>query len=261
MIKFSFTNKKQQKAPNIDLYDKRRRFRCLSDDSPFAIKEAYNALRANLLYMGDSENCPVIAVTSAEPNEGKTLNAVNTAIAFAHMGKRVLLIDGDMRNSSIPKYIELKNKNGLSEYLAGLCPDPEIQQTPIDGLCVLTAGRTPPNPSELLYSEGMSALLEKARAAFDIVFIDTPPVNVVSDSLSLSNKVKGYLLVVRAGESEKPSIKQVVEKLNAVNGRVLGFVLNDVNPKTAGVKGAYGKYGKYGKYSKYSKYSKYGGDT
>lgn len=222
----------------------------LSEDSPFALKESYNTIRSNVLFTGKGEACPVYAITSADQDEGKTLNSINLAKAMASMDKKVLLIDGDMRNSSVCRQLKLKRDKGLSEFLAGIEAKPNFISVN-DNLCVLPAGKIPPNPAELLSSDKMSKLLEGAKQGFDYVFIDLPPVGVLSDALSVSELVVGYILVVRSGVSKIAREKIAVENLEKVNANICGFIFNAINIKSEDY--AYKKYGydyKYGEDNK-----------
>ena len=207
--------------------------RMLSPTSPFAIREAYNAIRAKLLFTGRGEKCPVFAVTSAMMHDGKTTNAVNLAISVASTTKRVLLIDGDMRKPTVHRYFGLENKNGLSEILAGLTNEVKIRKTDIENLHVLPSGQIPPNPAELFGSKQMDNLLEYVKEYFDYVFIDTPPVNVVTDAAILAEKITGYVFVVQSGKNHFYEISYGLETLQQMNGNVVGLVLNDITGKSA----------------------------
>ena len=132
----------------------------LCQNSPFAVKEAYNAIRTNLLFTQQGEKCPIFVVTSPTANNGKTINSINLAVSFAQMGKRTLLIDADMRNPTIHRMFSISVKNGLSEILAGLTDNISVSKTDVENLSVLTAGKIPPNPAELLSSARMDKLLE-----------------------------------------------------------------------------------------------------
>ena len=132
----------------------------LSPESPFVVKEAYSAIRTNLLFTQKGEKCPVFVVTSPTANNGKTINSINLAVSFAQMGKRTLLIDSDMRNPTIHRMFSIPVKNGLSEILAGLTDNITVSKTDVENLSVLTGGKIPPNPSELLSSPRMDKLLE-----------------------------------------------------------------------------------------------------
>lgn len=236
----------------------------LTESSPFSVKEAYSSVRANLLFVGNGNECTTIAFTSANENSGKTLTSINLAISFTQMGKKVLLIDSDMRNPSVHRGLSLKNDLGLSEVLAGITTEIPIIKTQYDNLYVLTAGKTPPNPAELLLSKRFDKLRTACEPNFDFIFIDTPPVGVVADALPLSKKVDGFVFIVRAGIENKNIVKSAIDEITRLDGKVLGMILNDVNSKTQGYKGSYGRYGyKYGYgYGKYGKYeSKYNSDN
>lgn len=206
--------------------------RMLSATSPFSIKEAYNSIRAKLLFTGKGEKCPVFAVTSAMMHDGKTTNAVNLAISIASTTKRVLLIDGDMRKPTVHRYFGLENKNGLSEILAGLTSEVKIRKTEVENLHVLTSGQIPPNPAELFGSKQMETLLGYVKEYFDYVIIDTPPVNVVSDAAILAEKITGYVFVVQSGKNHYNELSYALETLQQMNGNVVGIILNDATGKS-----------------------------
>ena len=225
------------------------RQRMLSPTSPFAMREAYNGIRAKLLFTGRGEKCPVFAVTSAMMHDGKTTNAVNLAISIATTAKRVLLIDGDMRKPTVHRYFGLENKNGLSEILAGLTNEVKIRKTDTENLHVLTSGQIPPNPAELFASKQMDNLLSYVKEYFDYVVIDTPPVNVVSDAVILAEKITGYVFVVQSGKNHFYELSYALDTLKQMNGNVVGFVLNDITGKGSSHYGSYrSRYAYYGKH-------------
>ena len=221
--------KKGDSSVNSAVLAKRR---LLTNDSPFAMKEAYNAIRTKLLFTGKGEKCPVFAVTSSLMHDGKTTNAVNLAISIANTGKRVLLIDGDLRKPTVHRYFSLENKDGLSEILAGLSNEVRIRKTETENLNVLTSGQIPPNPAELLGSEQMDTLLEYVKNYFDYVVIDTPPINVVTDAAILAEKITGYVYVVQGGKNQYTDVQYGLDTLEQMNGRVVGMVLNDVTGRS-----------------------------
>ena len=195
-----------------------------------------------------SENeCPVYGFTSDSPNEGKSINCSNVAISFAQMGKRVLIIDGDMRNPSQHAVFNVKNKSGLSEYLAGIDKTPNYQDVGHNGLTLLSGGHVPPNPGELISKSRFDDLLENSRQLFDYIFIDLPPVGLVTDGLAVAKKINGYIFVVRSNVGDLRAIKRSVEALQMIGGNVCGFLLNGINPKESYSRyhGSYygGKYG------------------
>ncbi len=213
--------------------------RMLSSSSPFAIREAYNSIRAKLLFTGRGEKCPVFAVTSAMMHDGKTTNAVNLAISIASTTKKVLLIDGDMRKPTVHRYFGLENKNGLSEILAGLTNEVKIRKTDVENLHVLTSGQIPPNPAELFGSKQMDNLLSYVKEFFDYVLIDTPPVNLVSDAAILAEKITGYVFVVQSGKNHYYELSYALDSIQQMNGNVVGIILNDATGRSGAHYGGY----------------------
>ncbi|HBA93704.1 MAG TPA: capsular biosynthesis protein [Ruminococcaceae bacterium] len=225
----------------------------LKGNSSFAIKEAYNAIRTNLMFTQHGDKCPIFVITSPMANNGKTINSANLAISFAQMGKKTLIIDSDMRNPSLHKLFGLSSKNGLSEILAGLTDNISVSKTDIENLSVLTAGKIPPNPAELLASERMDKLLDFVREHYDCVFIDTPPVNLVTDATVFAQKTTGYILIIKTDTTKLPELKVTVNTLETLNSSILGFIINDINSNK---KRYYSYYTKYSKYYAYNyKYS------
>lgn len=213
--------------------------RMLSPSSPFAIREAYNSIRAKLLFTGRGEKCPVFAITSAMMHDGKTTNAVNLSISIASTMKKVLLIDGDMRKPTVHRYFGLENKNGLSEILAGLTNEVKIRKTEVENLHVLTSGQIPPNPAELFGSKQMDNLLAYVKDFFDYVIIDTPPVNLVTDAAILAEKITGYVFVVQSGKNHYYELSYALDTIQQMNGNVVGIVLNDTTGRAVAHYGGY----------------------
>lgn len=248
MTKLKNKNKKHNTASGFSKDDQKK---MLCTDSPFIVKEAYNAIRTNLLFSQQGEKCPVFVITSPTANNGKSINAINMAISFAQMGKRTLLIDADMRNPTVHRMFSIPVKNGLSEILAGLTDNITVSKTDVENLSVLTAGKIPPNPTELLSSSRMDKLLDFVKAHYDCVFIDTPPVNLVTDSTSFSSKATGYILVIKSVTTDIQEVKITVNTLQHIEANIVGFVLNDVNAKNK----RYSLYYKKGYRSKYGYYN------
>lgn len=236
-IKF---NKKKKKNEND--FSREDTKKILNQDSPFIVKEAYSSIRTNLLFTQRGEKCPIFVVTSPTANNGKTLNSINLAVSFAQMGKKTLLIDSDMRNPTIHRMFSVPSKNGLSEILAGLTDNITVSKTDIENLSILTAGKIPPNPAELLASERMDKLLEFVKEHYDCVFIDTPPINIVTDATVFAQKSTGYILVVKANTSDSNDVKTAVSNLEHIDGNILGFVLNDILPNNRKNYSYYKKY-------------------
>lgn len=250
MLKFN----KKSGANSIHATDSTK---LLTASSTFAVKEAYNSIRTNLLFTQQGEKCPIFVVTSPTANNGKTINSANLAINFAQMGKKTLVIDADMRNPSLHKLFSLSSRNGLSEILAGLTDNITVTKTDIENLSVLTSGKIPPNPTELLSSPRMDNLLDFVKEHYDCVFIDTPPVNIVTDATVFSQKATGYVIIVKTDTTNIPELKTTVSTLQGINANILGFILNDANSEK---KKYYSYYRKYSRnYSYNYKYS-YGND-
>lgn len=248
MADFKKRGKKRNAKAGFSKDDQKK---MLCADSPFIVKETYNAIRTNLLFSQQGEKCPIFVITSPTANNGKSINAINMAISLAQMGKRTLLIDADMRNPTIHRMFSIPVKNGLSEILAGLTDNITVSKTDVENLSVLTAGKIPPNPTELLSSSRMDKLLDFVKAHYDCVFIDTPPVNLVTDSTSFSSKATGYILVIKSVTTDIQEVKVTVSTLQHINANIVGFVLNDVNAKNK----RYSLYYKKGYRSKYGYYN------
>lgn len=214
----------------------------VDDDTPFAIREAYRALYTNVLYLNIEDKCKKIVVTSAVSGEGKTSVSTNLAITLAMNleGKRVLLIDADMRQPTVSKMLALDHHHGLSEYLAGLDEDPRFDYLPEYKLMVLTSGSRNVNPTKLIGSDRMKKLLEACEEEFDYVIIDTPPINVVTDAVLLNGIVNGYIISTMAEHSNINGVSDCIEKLERIGAEIFGIVLSGA--KTKGYEGKYSKY-------------------
>ncbi len=217
---------------------------------PFAVIEAYKAIRTNLTFLLSGSEAKVFGITSPEAGEGKSTTAVNMAIAFSQLGDKVLLIDADMRRSSIHKKLKIENTAGLSGALAGFHKWNEVITTISDTFDVLTAGQVPPNPSELLGSARFKDLVDEVSKKYSYVIIDTPPVDVVTDAWVIAPATAGLVLVVKDQITPTDAIERSIEAAKFAGINILGAVMNGANPKS----GRYG-YRKYG-YRKY--YRKYG---
>lgn len=225
---------------------------------PFAVVEAYKTIRTNLTYLLSSSDTKVFGITSPEAGEGKSTTAVNMAIAFSQLGDKVLLIDADMRKSSIHKKLKIENAAGLSNILAGFNNYKEAINHISDTFDVITAGQVPPNPSELLGSVRFKELVDTVGKEYSYVIIDTPPVDVVTDALVIAPQTAGLVLVVKDQVTPTDSISRAIEAAKFANINLLGAIMNATNPKSGRGYG-YRKYGyrKYRYYRKYG-YSKYG---
>ena len=225
----------------------------LSDNTPFVIRENYKTARTNIIFSVSGINksgCKFIAITSANPGEGKTTTTLNLAITFALTGARVLAIDGDLRKPRMHRYLNVKKDIGLSSVLSGQIDlDKAVNKNVRQGLDVLSSGELPPNPAELLSSDNMKALIEKLSERYDYVFFDTPPVTVVTDAAALSPLVDGVIIIVRQNYTDHESLSMAINLLNISRTKILGFFVNDATKNRGGY--SYSRYRyKYG--SKYS---------
>lgn len=208
--------------------------RLLTKESPFAIKEAYVKLRTSLLFCvtADKERpCSTFAVTSAKPSEGKSLTAANIAISYAMLGKRVLLVDADMRKAGQRSLWSVRSSAGLCDYLAkiGRLEPEKVTDLP---LWVVCTGTIPPNPSELLSSERMRRFAAESAETYDYVIIDTPPVNTVADAQIISTYVDGVVLVTKSGVTTADELNDAKDAVLRAGGNLCGVVLNDMNMKS-----------------------------
>lgn len=228
--------------------DEDKHFKLTDKDVPFAVVESYKSIRTNVTFALSPFEKKIFIVSSMNPGEGKSTTSSNIAIALAQGGNKVLLIDGDLRKSVQHKIFGLKNKKGLSTAISHMADLEEcISKNVMKDLDVMTAGPIPPNPSELLASESMTNILETLSERYSTIIIDTPPVNVVTDSMELAKNVSGIIMVVRYGSSTTDDVEVAMKKVEFSQMNMLGFILNGVKPK---------RHGKY--YSKYRyKYYKY----
>ncbi|WP_082233341.1 CpsD/CapB family tyrosine-protein kinase [Halobacillus massiliensis] len=207
----------------------------IANDNPKSpISEQYRTIRANLQFASVDKELQSLLITSSGPTEGKSMTAANMAAVFAQQGKRVLLIDADLRKPTVHHTFRLSNTRGLSNFLVGRELLKDIcQVTAVDNLEVLTSGPIPPNPSELLGSKTMGKLLLEARQIYDMIILDTPPVLAVSDSQVLASEVDGVMLVVRSGQTEFSAAERAKELLQQSKANLLGVVLNDREKKSS----------------------------
>ncbi|HEV8374972.1 MAG TPA: polysaccharide biosynthesis tyrosine autokinase [Candidatus Polarisedimenticolia bacterium] len=211
-------------SPAVDLVTMR--------DPASPASEAYKTLRTSLLLSTADAAPKIIVVTSSEPQEGKTVTTLNTAITLTQSGKRVLLVDGDMRRPRLHKALGGGNGAGLSNYLSGNADlDSLIQETEIPNLFLVSSGPIPPNPSELLASEHFDILLKTLKSSdrFDHVLIDSPPLLSVADPVIMASKAGATILVVQCGRTARPAVVRGRQKLAQAKVNILGVVLNDVD--------------------------------
>lgn len=203
-------------------------------DPSSSIAEAYRSLRTSILLSNPDAPPRTFLFTSPRPKEGKTTASLNTAIALAKIGKRVALIDLDLRKPRVHKVFGIDSQQGMSTFLAGTSDlAPLIQQTEIDNLFVIPAGPIPPNPAELLSSLRMHQSLELLKEYFDHIVIDTPPLLTVADARILSNLLDGVILVVRSGDTPRQILLQAQKSLQLIKAKILGILINDADLTSA----------------------------
>jgi capsular exopolysaccharide synthesis family protein len=212
--------------------------------SPFA--EAYRSLRTALQFATNRGVPKTLLITSATPSEGKSTTALVLGQYYAHLGKRVLIVDCDLRNPSLHRDLGVENGEGLSNYLAGaMKPTDLIKPTSTPGLMYLPTGPLPPNPAELLMGSKMVSLLTVAAERFDLLILDGPPVMGLADAPILANLADGTLLVIRAGTTRVAVVKNAVKRLQSARAHVVGGLLTHFRADQAGQGYGYGAYSYY----------------
>lgn len=190
--------------------------------------EAYRTLRTNIQYSSFDKEIKTMVVTSSEPGEGKSTTAGNMALSFAQSEKSVILIDCDLRKPSLHRKFKVSNLVGLSDVLIGKEKMNDAVNEYSENLHILTSGKLPPNPSEMLGLKAMGRLLEELKSKYDIIILDSAPLQAVTDAQILSTKVDGTILVVRAEKTKRDSVQQAKALLDKVGANILGTVLNGV---------------------------------
>lgn len=219
--------------------------RLLSEKAPFAYVEAYNTLRTNFNFLTANGKNRIILVTSALQDEGKSGLAINLAISLAQAGSKVLLIDADMRNPSLHRYLRLKMDagQGLSTLLTGEVKVGDCLMSTQQGIDVIAGGLIPPNPAELIGSDAMRELLQVASQRYDYVICDTPPVGIITDAAALSPLCDGVLFAVRQKFASKNQVHSALRSLRTVNAKILGAVMTHYTAQKHGEGYGYYNYG------------------
>jgi capsular exopolysaccharide synthesis family protein len=190
--------------------------------------EAYKMLRTNIQYSSFDKEIKTIMVTSAEAAEGKSTVSGNLALSFAQIDKKAIIVDCDLRKPSVHKNFKISNLVGLSEVLTGQAALDEAVQKYNDKFYILPSGKIPPNPAEMLSSSVMTALMENLKDNYDIVILDSAPLQVVTDAQILSTKVDGTILVIRAQRTSQESVVEAKNLLDKVGANIIGTVLHAV---------------------------------
>lgn len=211
----------------------------LEENTRFDIKEAYNDLRTNISLSIPKDGCRVICFSSSMAAEGKSTTVVNNAINFAKSGSKVLVIDCDLRKPNVSRILNLGNNEGITEAIVSSKDIKNyIKHNVKENLDVICSGNIPPNPAELLSSEKFENIINQLRQNYDYIFIDTPPIIVVTDPVIIAQKCDGIILVVRQYAVDRDKLVEAVNKLDFANIKIIGFVINDV----VSTKGHYDKY-------------------
>ena len=216
------------------------------EDPKSPISESYRSLRTSLMYTKKGGH-GVIMVSSPGPGEGKTTTIINLAITYANLGKKTLLIDGDLRKPVLNKIFKIKATTGLTEYLSEVEKDWKsiINNTDIPDLDIIYSGTIPPNPSELLGSHLMRDFVEILKNKYEVILFDAPPIMAVTDAVVLSRLIDQFILVVRFGRTDKDSIKHTLTSLSNIDIKLTGVVLNDLNTQNSYYSKNYYNYHQY----------------
>ena len=206
----------------------------VQEDPKSSISEMFRTLRTNLQFINNKQKLQSVLLTSTLPQEGKSFVSANLAVAFAQVGKKVILVDADMRKGRQYTIFDILPKPGLSNYLVDSNEETPvkledyIQKTSVEGLFVITAGSIPPNPSELLVSDAMLNLLEKLKDMCDILIIDGPPTQLVTDSLILTRMVDSTVIVTVSKVTKKSNLHKMIDSIENVGGKIAGIVVNKI---------------------------------
>jgi capsular exopolysaccharide synthesis family protein len=231
----------------------RRKLTNLDPRSP--IVESYRSIRSNIRYASTNGDLKSLLITSSVPGEGKSLTISNLAITFAKSGTKSVLVDCDLHRPRLHHMFGVDKSPGISELLTdqieGNSMEEKIERalvkTEVDNLYILPSGKLPPNPGDLLASENTAKIISFLRSEFEFVLIDAPPLGPVSDISALADKVDSTVLLIRAGRTKKPIISHSKDKLDALEVKVVGAIMNEIDPRNR-------RYSDY--YYNYSKYSK-----
>ena len=250
-IRRKFGKKSNQMIADEMTIEEKREY-ILNDNTPFQVKESYKALRTNIVFSLPEAEDNKIIITSSVASEGKSTTCVNTAISFADINKKVIIVDCDLRRPNIANLMNIPQKPGLSNVLVRMTElNSVISRNVRPNLDVLVSGEIPPNPSELLASSKMQEIIETLGREYDYVFIDTPPVLAVTDTAILTKYCSGVLLVAQYNRTERSAVTEAVEQLRLANAKILGGIFNGVEGDTF----------KYNRHYSFNDYDYYGGSS
>jgi capsular exopolysaccharide synthesis family protein len=225
----------------------------VKEDPKSPISEIFRTLRTNIQFTNTKNKLQSLLVTSTIAGEGKSWISANLAVTFAQAGKKVIILDADMRKGRQYKIFDISPRPGLSNYLSGVTENDKevdladyVQETEIENLFVIPAGNVPPNPSELLVSESMLHLLEKLKEICDIVIIDGPPTQLVTDSLILARIADSTVIIAEGNKTKKENLRRIVANIQKVGGKIAGVVLNKMKLSSKKYDKSYYYYGSTG---------------
>jgi capsular exopolysaccharide synthesis family protein len=193
----------------------------------YQLAEAIRSLRTSIIFSIESHELKCLLFSSSIPDEGKTMISSNTSIALTQLGKRILMIDGDLRRPCLHKVFGTPNRRGLSEYLSEICEwEDVVQPSDVPGLDIITCGERPLNPAELLSSNRMSLIIHKAKSLYDLVILDSPTLLYMADSRILASYADSVVVIVRSRSTPTVLAKQACANVRGANTPILGVVLN-----------------------------------
>ncbi|MBO4896895.1 MAG: CpsD/CapB family tyrosine-protein kinase [Clostridia bacterium] len=229
----------------------------LNDKSDFVKIETFKSIRTNILFsMPKSDKGRIVTITSSAPGEGKTTTSINLAITFAQMGARVLLVDCDMRKARIHRYLQIERVEGITNVLCGFTDfENAVKKNVRENLDVLTCGEIPPNPAELLENEEFEKLLNTVKEQYDYIFIDTPPITVVTDAAVVMKHANGAVVVIRENVTSYDFLDTAMSDVKKTGVNILGVIVLGQEEKTK--KSRYYKSYKYRKYKQGYDYAGY----
>lgn len=207
----------------------------LNKETPFVVQEGYRVLRTNVMFSLPGEGCKCVGVTSPAPGDGKSTTAANLAIALSQIGKKVILIDCDMRLPTVATTFDISAAPGLSDFLVGQAKiEDAVRRCNTYGISILPSGNLPPDATGLLEDRQLDSLFSALKKIFDYIIVDLPPVNTVPDAVILSKYMDGFLIAVREQKTKHREVDQMLRQIRLANVRVLGFVNTGTEVKKNG---------------------------